>query len=249
MSVRVMGIVGLAVLLFAWAGPLPHLVAESFTAHMWLHMLVVGVAAPLIAAGLASRLAIPSTLALPIVISLLDFVVVWGWHAPALHHASRTDPLVLVAEQASFLAISFLVWLVALGGQNTEPLPSRSRGGVGGGGPSVIAAPPLPSIPSLKEGRDRAARMSGLATVSGNAALGGAMALFFTSMHMTLLGALLSLSPRPLYEGHHHDDGWLGLSPLADQQLGGVVMLAIGGVVYLCGGLVLMARVLRRAGV
>ena len=200
MSVRVTGIVGVAVLLFAWAGPLPHLVVQSFAAHMWLHMLVVGVAVPLIAATLAQRLAMNSTLALPIIVSLLDFVVVWGWHAPALHHASRSDPLVLVAEQASFFAISLLVWLVAL------------------------------------SGRDR-----------GNAALGGAMALFFTSMHMTLLGALLSLSPRPLYEGHHGADGWLGLSPLADQQMGGVVMLAIGGVVYLCGALILMARVLKRA--
>lgn len=200
MSPRGMGIVGLAVLAFAWLGPLPHLVAQSFAAHMWLHMLVVGVAVPLIAAALAPRLAITSALALPVIVSLLDFIVVWGWHAPALHHASRSEPLVLVAEQASFFAVSLLVWLVALGG------------------------------------RDR-----------GNAALGGAMALFFTSMHMTLLGALLGLSPRPLYAGHHGGEGWLGLSPLADQQMGGVVMLAIGGVVYLCGGLVLMARVLRRA--
>lgn len=200
MSMRMIGTAGLAVLLFAWAGPLPYLVPQSFAAHMGLHMLVVGVAVPLIAAALAPRLAITSAPALPIVVSLLDFVVVWGWHAPALHHASRTEPLVLVAEQLSFFAISLLVWLVALSGS------------------------------------DR-----------GNAALGGAMALFFTSMHMTLLGALLSLSPRPLYEGHHGGDGWLGLSPLADQQLGGVVMLAIGGVVYLAGGLILMARVLRRA--
>jgi putative membrane protein len=200
MSTRVMGIVGLAVLAFAWAGPLPHLVAQSFAAHMWLHMLVVSVAVPLLAAAIAPRLAITSALALPVIVSLLDFIVVWGWHAPALHHASRTEPLVLVAEQASFFAVSLLVWLVALSGS------------------------------------DR-----------GNAALGGAMALFFTSMHMTLLGALLGLSPRPLYTGHHGGDGWLGLSPLADQQVGGVVMLAIGGVVYLCGGLILMARVLRRA--
>jgi putative membrane protein len=195
-----MGIAGASVLVFAWAGPLPYLVPQSFAAHMVLHMLVVGVAVPLIAAALAPRLSITSALALPIVVSLLDFVVVWGWHAPALHHASRSEPLVLVAEQLSFFAISLLVWLVALSGS------------------------------------DR-----------GNAALGGAMALFFTSMHMTLLGALLGLSPRLLYAGHHGGDGWLGLSPLADQQLGGVVMLAIGGVVYLAGGLILMARVLRRA--
>lgn len=201
MNPRLFGIVGLAVLLFAWAGPLPRLVPESFAAHMWLHMLVVGVAVPLLAAALAPRFAMTSALALPIAVSLVDFIVVWGWHAPMLHHASRSQPLVLLAEQLSFFVISLLVWLVALAG------------------------------------RDR-----------GNAALGGAMALFFTSMHMTLLGALLGLSPRLLYAGHHASGtGWLGLSPLADQQMGGVVMLAIGGVVYLCGGLVLMGRVLRRA--
>ncbi len=200
MSTRIIGIAGALVLLFAWAGPLPGLVPQSFAAHMWLHMLVVGIAVPLLAVWLAPRLAITSALALPIAVSLLDFVVVWGWHAPALHHASRSEPLILMAEQASFFAISLLVWLVALSGRD-----------------------------------------------GGNAAMGGAMALFFTSMHMTLLGALLGLSPRPLYEGHQGGDGWLGLSPLADQQVGGVVMLAIGGVVYLVGGLMLIARVLRRA--
>ncbi len=200
MSPRLVGLAGLAVLVFAWAGPLPGLVPQSFAAHMWLHMLVVGVAVPLIAAVLAPRLAIAGSLALPIVVSILDFIVVWGWHAPLLHHASRTEPVCLALEQLSFFAISLLVWLVALAGA------------------------------------DR-----------GNAALGGAIALFFTSMHMTLLGALLGLAPRLLYAGHHSLDGWLGLDAMGDQQLGGVIMLAVGGVVYLVGGLVLMARVVRRS--
>ena len=75
--------------------------------------------------------------------------------------------------------------------------------------------------------------------------LTGALTLFFTSMHMTLLGALLGLAPRAIYSGHHHAEGWLGLAPLLDQQVGGVVMLAVGGVVYLAGGLALTARALR----
>jgi putative membrane protein len=73
---------------------------------------------------------------------------------------------------------------------------------------------------------------------------GGILALFLTSMHMTLLGALLALSPRPLYE-HAHGVGALGLSPLDDQHLGGAVMLLVGGASYLIGGLVLVARLLR----
>jgi putative membrane protein len=71
----------------------------------------------------------------------------------------------------------------------------------------------------------------------------GVVALFLTSMHMTLLGALLALSPRLLY-GHAHG-GIAGLAPLDDQHLGGAVMLLVGGASYLLGGLVLMARLLR----
>lgn len=200
MTTRPFLIGGLAVLTFAWAGPLPALVRESFAAHMWLHMTVIGIAAPLIASGIALRLKGTASLAFPIAVSLLDLVVVWGWHAPALHHASRTEPLALALEQLSFFGASLLVWLTAL------------------------AAP-----------------------VRADSAMAGAMTLFFTSMHMTLLGALLALAPRPIYAGHIHSS-WLDLPPLADQQLGGAVMLAIGGLVYMTGGLILMARVLRQQG-
>lgn len=72
------------------------------------------------------------------------------------------------------------------------------------------------------------------------AGIGG---LLLTSMHMTLLGALLALTPRPLYS--HADGGFLGLSPLEDQHLGGVLMLLGGGSSYLTGGLYLLAGLLR----
>ena len=199
---RVLTIAGVAVLLLAWAGPLPAMVPGSFAAHMTLHMVVVGIGVPLLAAGIgplvAQRSWLGSQLALPMAVSVLDLLVVWGWHAPALHHASRSQPWALVAEQASFAIVSLLVWLVALGST------SQTR---------------------------------------QSAALAGAMALFFTSMHMTLLGALIGLAPRSIYEHLHHASG---LPALVDQQLGGVIMLGIGGVIYLAGGLVLMARVLQR---
>jgi putative membrane protein len=65
----------------------------------------------------------------------------------------------------------------------------------------------------------------------------GVIALLLTSMHMTLLGALLALAPRPLY-GHP------GQSALAEQHLGGAIMLAVGGVSYLAGGIWLSMRLL-----
>ncbi len=75
---------------------------------------------------------------------------------------------------------------------------------------------------------------------SRNAA--GLIALLLTSMHMTLLGALLALAPRVLYA---HAEGISGLTPLEDQHLGGAIMLFVGGLSYLIGGLVLAAGLLR----
>ena len=71
-------------------------------------------------------------------------------------------------------------------------------------------------------------------------AAAGVVALLLTSMHMTLLGALFALSPRPLF-AHEH-----GSHALADQHLGGVVMLVAGGIAYLTGGLWLAGGLLRR---
>lgn len=193
---------GLAVLAATWAGPLPRLAANSFASHMLMHMGVVAVAAPLLAAGLAHGACDPAARwphlfpALPA--SALEFVVVWGWHAPALHHAARHSGAMLMLEQGSFLAVGLLVWMAALGGNRA----SRNRTGAG------IAA------------------------------------LLMTSMHMTLLGVLLALAGRPLYG--HHGPAAFGLAPLADQQLGGVLMLVFGGVSYLTGALVLLAGLLRR---
>ena len=71
----------------------------------------------------------------------------------------------------------------------------------------------------------------------------GMVGLLMTSMHMTLLGALLALAPRPLYP---HLSGLGSLTPLGDQHLGGAIMLLVGGVSYLAGGLWLTVAILRK---
>ncbi|HYG22487.1 MAG TPA: cytochrome c oxidase assembly protein [Verrucomicrobiae bacterium] len=70
----------------------------------------------------------------------------------------------------------------------------------------------------------------------------GIIGLLLTSMHMTLLGALLALTPRALYE---HHQGFHSLTALGDQQLGGAIMILIGGASYLAGGLCLSRGLLR----
>lgn len=69
-------------------------------------------------------------------------------------------------------------------------------------------------------------------------AMAGAAALLFTSMHMTLLGVLIALSRTPICA----IDGASLDALLADQEIGGVLMLALGGAVYLAGGLALVGR-------
>lgn len=192
---------GFMTLAVAWLGPLPRLAQGAFWAHMTMHMLVVAVAAPLLALGLAGTRFDPvrrfPRLFAPVPASLLELVLVWAWHAPALHHAARHTAPGIVAEQGSFLAAGLFVWLSVFGGR---------------------------------------------ASADGDRTGAGIVALLLTSMHMTLLGALLALTPRPLYL---HAGGHAHLDALSDQQLGGAIMIIVGGLSYLAGGLWLTAGLLR----
>src|SRR5688572_25247567 len=114
--------VGVAVLGLTWFGPLPDLARQSFAAHMTMHMAVVAVAAPLLALAFAGTCldpvrTRPAWLA-PIPVSIVEFAVVWVWHAPAFHVAARHQMPVLVLEQGSFLAAGFLLWLAVCGGDD-----------------------------------------------------------------------------------------------------------------------------------
>lgn len=208
---------GFFVLAAAWLGPLPALASQFFSAHMTMHLAVVAIAAPLIARGVAGSRFDPVRVAprlfAPVPASVGEFVAVWAWHAPALHHAARHQTAALVAEQGTFLLAGLWLWLAVFGG--------------------------APHVRLVR-------------------AASGVVALLLTSMHMTLLGALLALAPRPLYgemalrEGAPHRDlvgRWeLGVgssSALADQHLGGAIMLLVGGTVYLAGGLWLMVGLVR----
>ena len=168
----------------------------AFTRHMLAHMTLVAVVAPMLAAAIARSRFDPVRrwpgASSPIAASLIEFVTVWAWHAPALHMAARHDAGVFVAEQASFLGAATLLWLTILGG-------------------------------------DRASHALRAGT--------GIIALVLTFAHMTMLGAVLALAPRPLY-------AHAGAS-LADQQLGGAVMIAFGTVAYLGAALWLSRSLLR----
>jgi putative membrane protein len=75
--------------------------------------------------------------------------------------------------------------------------------------------------------------------VGGLAAAG---ALLATMIQTGLLGALLAFAPRALYAPHLATTQAWGLSPLADQQLAGLIMWAPMAGAYLLAALVLVGR-------
>lgn len=58
-----------------------------------------------------------------------------------------------------------------------------------------------------------------------------------TSVQMGLLGALLALAPVPLFESHQATTWPWGLSPLEDQQIGGLLMWVPGGLLFTAASL------------
>ena len=62
-----------------------------------------------------------------------------------------------------------------------------------------------------------------------------------TGIQMSLLGALLTLAPSPLFVVHYTTTWPWGLSPLQDQQLGGVIMWVLAGTLFTAYGLAAFA--------
>jgi len=180
-----LGYAGLALLAVLWLLPLGQWLGADFPHHMLRHMGLVAVVAPLLVLGFPKATAV--FVLSPLLGAVAEFVVVWGWHLPALHGWADDGWPGLVLEQLSFALAGLLVWAGCLRG---EPLA-------------------------------------------------GAGGLLLTSMHMTLLGALIILAPRDLYAAI------CGRAPDLDaQQLGGLLMLGIGTPIYLVAGLALVARAL-----
>ena len=67
--------------------------------------------------------------------------------------------------------------------------------------------------------------------------------LFTTTVHTGVLGALITFARQPLYVSMQQGlTPWLGLTPLEDQQLGGLIMWVPGALVYVGAALWLLAR-------
>jgi putative membrane protein len=83
---------------------------------------------------------------------------------------------------------------------------------------------------------------------SASRAAGALAAAFATFIHTGLLGALITMAPEPLYPVYAGRTAIWGLSPLADQQLAGLLMWIPLGVPYVVAGLLLASSLVRRHG-
>ncbi|HKY04347.1 MAG TPA: cytochrome c oxidase assembly protein [Blastocatellia bacterium] len=71
--------------------------------------------------------------------------------------------------------------------------------------------------------------------------------MFTTSVHSGLLGALITFASTIWYPAYAETTASWGLTPLEDQQLGGLIMWVPAGVVYIVAGLALFAGWLQEA--
>ena len=70
--------------------------------------------------------------------------------------------------------------------------------------------------------------------------------VFTTGVHSSVLGALLTFSPRVWYPVYAESTGGWGLNALADQQIGGLIMWVPAGLIFLGAGLALFANWIRQ---
>src|SRR4051812_29787716 len=73
------------------------------------------------------------------------------------------------------------------------------------------------------------------------------VSVFTTAVYTSVIGALLAVAPRAWYSAYASSPSTWGLTPLDDQQLGGLIMWVPGGIVYTAAGLWLFAAWLRES--
>lgn len=205
--------------------PLDALGARLFAAHMVQHELLMVVAAPLLVLG---RPLAAWTWALgPRQRRWLGAATRWRWVAAPWHWLTR--PVGAWGLHAAALwAWHVPPWFQAA--LHREPIHILQHA-------SFLATALLFWWTVL--GADPRSRRDGVALAS----------LFTTMMHTGALGALLTFAPTAWYPIYAAAGGAFGLSPVEDQQLGGLIMWVPGSLAYLVAGLVLAARLLGRKDV
>lgn len=215
---------GMAALFVALVSPLDALGGALFSAHMLQHMVLMLVAAPLLVLGN------------PLVPFLWGLPPAWrpragGWgRLPGLRGGWR----VLTHPAAAWLLHAAALWVWHMPALYEATLTSQV----------VHIAQHLSFFgtalffwwAAFEFGRRRSARFGF-----------GVLYLFTTAVHSSILGALLTFSLVLWYPAYASRAAAWGLTPLEDQQLGGLLMWVPAGIVYLVAALALLAVGLRLA--
>ncbi len=209
---------GLATLLLALTSPIEAYEGQLFSVHMFQHMLIQLVAAPLLLLGapatLALRAASPAVrrqlvailhsrvmavLSFPLLAWVLFAAVNWGWHFSSLYDQALETPWLHDLQHATFLGAALLFWWPVVGAD-----PGRWR---------------LPHPARL-------------------------FYLFLAMPQNSFLGIALMSAPPSLYPHYLSNVRNWGPTPAVDQSIGGMLMWVGGDVVFLLAmGLVVAAWV------
>jgi putative membrane protein len=214
---------GWVALVLALASPLDTLGGRLFSAHMVQHELLMVVAAPLLVLG--RPLAAWTWAFGPAARRRLGKGVQVRWLASTW--STLTDPVVAWCLHATILWIWHVPALFSAALQN-EAIHVLQHA-------TFLVSALFFWWTAL--GHDpRTARGTGMAVGS----------LFTTMLHTAVLGALLSLAPAPWYTPYLATTSALGMDPVEDQQLGGLVMWVPSGFAYVIAALALLGRMLTR---
>ena len=206
----------------ALVSPLDGLGARLFSAHMVQHELLMAVAAPLLVIGRP--------------------LAVWTWALPppARRLAGRWTRQPVLARAWATLTDPMVAWAlhgVVLWGWH---VPAMFEWALRSDGMHTLQH----SSFLLSALLFWWSPLAGASRVGRGASM---FYLFSTMVHTGALGALLTFSPTVWYPSYGDTAASLGVDPVEDQQLGGLVMWVPAGLAYLFAGLALAASAINDA--
>ena len=213
---------GYAALVLALMSPLHPMGEALFSAHMVQHEILMLIAAPLI---VCSRPLVP---------------LLWGLPLSMRRRLGRFPKWPPVQKTWSTLTRPLIAWWV-----HAAAL-------------WIWHAPGLFQLTLVNETVHAAQHLSFLGSallfwwslfyVRGQTGYGaGVLYIFTTAVHTSILGALLTFSTRIWFPAYARSARAWGLTPLEDQQIGGLIMWVPAGIIYVAVALFLFAAWLRES--
>ncbi len=214
---------GFLTLAFALVSPIHELGEQLFSAHMLQHEILILISAPLISAAHPGATLLWA-------FAPRQRVNLGGWI-----HAVEGGQLIgfITRPLTAWLLEAFTLWI--------WHVPALYQ--------ATLTSDWIHAIQHLSFFFSAAIFWSALYGVGRSAMSYGAATfyVFGTAAHCSALGALLTFSAILWYPAYRHTTQAWGLSPLEDQQLGGVIMWVPSGVVLITIGLALFAKWLRES--